>query len=237
MTRTHCIIGASSDIATSLINKLLEQGDNLHLITRSINSLEQFKKSPQCTITEVDVTDTNALKEAISSYKGPYASLVYFPGSIVLKSLSMVTDEDVLEHFKINTLGAMNAVKFSQKKLLEGEGSVVFISTVAVQKGFTNHTVISMCKGALEGLTKSLAKELSPTIRVNCVAPSLVKTKLSHALLTNPSLEEAIAKSHPLKRLGESEDIAQAVAFLISENSSWITGQILNVDGGRSTLD
>lgn len=237
MPNAHCIIGSGSDIAQALANSLLNNGEFVHLITRTPEKLTQASQHDSCVIAGADVTDTASLKEAMINFNGNYQSLTYFPGSICLKSLASVNDEEVLENFKINALGALNAVKFAAPKFIRSGGSIVFISTVAVQRGFTNHSIISMCKGALEGLTKSLAKELSPNIRVNCIAPSLVRTKLSDKLLENPAVVDALAKAHPLKRLGEAKDISNAIEFLISPESNWVTGQIIHVDGGRSTLD
>jgi NAD(P)-dependent dehydrogenase (short-subunit alcohol dehydrogenase family) len=112
----------------------------------------------------------------------------------------------------------------------------VFISTVAVAQGMNFHTSISMAKGAVEGLTLALAAELAPTIRVNAVAPSLTASPLADKLINSPEKLEASGKRHPLRRVGQPEDIAHAIHFLLGDQSSWITGQVLGVDGGMSSI-
>ena len=149
-----------------------------------------------------------------------------------------MNDDDFLNDFKLNALGAAKAVQAALPalKASEGTSSVVLFSTVAVAQGFAAHASIAMAKGAVEGLTLSLAAELSPKIRVNAIAPSLTRTPLAEQLTANEQMTTAISSMHALQRLGEPQDIANLAAFLISEQSNWITGQIIGVDGGRSTL-
>ena len=118
----------------------------------------------------------------------------------------------------------------------KNKGSIVLFSTVAAQRGFTNHSIIASVKGAIEGLTVSLAAEFAPDIKVNCIAPSLTNSKIAEPILKNKIVAEGIAKAHPMKRIGEGKDTAAMARFLLTEESSWITGQIIGVDGGRSTL-
>ena len=114
--------------------------------------------------------------------------------------------------------------------------SIVLFSTVAVQTGLPFHTQVSASKGAIEGLARSLAAEYAPAIRVNCIAPSLTDTPLAASLLNTDQKKEVNALRHPLKRIGTTADIANMAAFLLSEKAGWITGQILHVDGGMSSL-
>ena len=137
---------------------------------------------------------------------------------------------------KLNLYSAIESIKGFQEELKKNNGSIVLFSSVAAQKGFTNHTIIATAKAAIEGLTVTLAAEFAPSIRVNCIAPSLTNSKISQSMLKSPVVSEALAKSHPLKRLGEGKDSAALAKFLLSENSSWVTGQIIGVDGGRSSL-
>jgi NAD(P)-dependent dehydrogenase (short-subunit alcohol dehydrogenase family) len=144
----------------------------------------------------------------------------------------------MLLDFKVNALGAALAVQSLLPALKNNPdpSSVILFSSVAVDQGFKMHASISMAKGAVSGLTHALAAELAPKVRVNAIAPSLTKTPLTDGMLSNEKMVEAIANMHALPRLGKPEDMAALAAFLISEKSEWITGQIFGVDGGRSTL-
>jgi NAD(P)-dependent dehydrogenase (short-subunit alcohol dehydrogenase family) len=137
---------------------------------------------------------------------------------------------------KLNLYSAIESIKGFQEELKKNNGSIVLFSSVAAQKGFTNHTIIATAKAAIEGLTVTLAAEFAPNIRVNCIAPSLTNSKIAQPMLKNPIVAEALAKAHPLKRVGEGKDSASIAKFLLSDESSWITGQIIGVDGGRSRL-
>ena len=172
------------------------------------------------------------VKTDINDIKG----IAYCVGSIDLKPLRMVTEADMSKCMKLNLYSAIEAIKGFQESLKKNRGSVVLFSTVAAQRGFTNHTIIASAKAAVEGLTVTLAAEFAPNIRVNCIAPSLSKSKIADPMLKNPAIAEGIAKAHPLKRLGEGKDSAALAKFLISEESSWVTGQVIAVDGGRSKL-
>ena len=130
----------------------------------------------------------------------------------------------------------IDLIKKFQENLKKNKSSIVLFSTVAVKQGFPNHSIISPVKASLEGLTISLASELAPNVRVNCIAPSLSKSKMADKMFKNPKITEAIAKQHPLKRLGQGKDSAELAKFLLSDHSSWITGQVIGVDGGRSSI-
>ena len=136
----------------------------------------------------------------------------------------------------MQTIGAIKVIQKLLQNLKAGKGSIVLFSTVAVQQGFNFHSQVAVSKGAIEGLTRSLAAEFAPTIRVNCIAPSLTDTPLAGKLLSSDQKRDANAERHPLKRIGTSMDIANAVAYLLSDDSSWVTGQILKIDGGMSSI-
>ena len=171
-----------------------------------------------------------------TAFKDNLFGIAYCVGSINLKPLKITKDEDFIDSFKINTLGAINVIKQNQAGLAKNNGSILLYSTIAVKQGFTNHTIVSTAYGAIEGLTLSLAAEFAPKIRVNCIAPSLTKSKIAEPMLKNKLIAEGIAKAHPMKRIGEGKDAAAMAKFLLTDESSWITGQIIGVDGGRSKL-
>ena len=164
--------------------------------------------------------------------------LVYCPGNIRLTPFLRLKDEDFLEDFSLNVLGAIRVIRECLPSLMDADGSsIVFISTVAVRLGMNFHTSVATVKSALEGLAKSLAAEYAgKKLRVNVVAPSLTNTRLAARLLSTEEKREKSAQRHPLRRYGEPSDIANAIAFLLSENSSWITGQVFSVDGGMSSV-
>ena len=159
-------------------------------------------------------------------------------GTINLKPITRLTDADFIADFRVNALGAAKAIQaaLAPLKASEGTASIVLFSTIAVAQGFAAHASVAMAKGAVEGLALSMAAELAPKIRVNTIAPSLTKTPLAKALTSNEPMAAAIAALHPLPRLGEAEDVAALAAFLLSRQAGWITGQVIGVDGGRSSL-
>jgi len=163
--------------------------------------------------------------------------LVYCPGSINLKPFARIDVNDFINDYQLNVAGVVKVIQLLLPKLkASGKASIILFSTVAVQHGFTFHSMVASSKGAIEGLTKALAAEFAPSIRVNCIAPSITDTPLSSSLLNNDAKKEANANRHPLKRIGNTDDIANMAAFLLSDKSSWITGQVLAVDGGMSSI-
>jgi NAD(P)-dependent dehydrogenase (short-subunit alcohol dehydrogenase family) len=173
----------------------------------------------------------------ISTLPDKLDGVVYCPGRILLKPFPRVTMEEMLEDYQVQVMGAFRVLQQTAPLLKKGGGgSVVLFSTVAVQRGFPFHSVVASSKGAIEGLTRALAAELAPAIRVNCIAPSISDTPLASRLLDTDEKRLQHAGRHPLKRIGTPGDIASLATFLLSEQSSWITGQILHADGGLSTL-
>ncbi|MEI7600301.1 MAG: SDR family oxidoreductase [Aestuariivirga sp.] len=234
---TIIIIGATGGIGAALSRRLASAGHTIHAIGRDAAKLAAVSAELGGTHAVADVTDRTQLEAAIQSAGSSVSGLAYCVGSINLKPVTRITDEDVERDFRLNALGAFRAVQAALPALkASGNASVVLFSTVAVAQGFASHASIGMAKGAVEGLMLSLAAELAPKIRVNCVAPSLTKTPLAAALTGNEQMATAIAALHPLQRLGEADDVAAAAAFLLSPDATWITGQVIGVDGGRSSL-
>jgi len=235
MSEKYLIFGATGSIGSSLAEQLTSSGNNVHLIGRNKTELKNVSEKLGCSSTVADVLEDGFIekvKNDISEIKG----IAYCVGSIDLKPLRMVTEQDFNKCMKLNLYSAVEAIKGYQESLKKNKGSIVLFSTVAAQRGFTNHAIIASAKAAIEGLTVSLAAEFAPHIRVNCVAPSLTNSKIAEPMLKNKALADGIAKAHPLKRLGEGKDSAALAKFLMTEDSSWMTGQIIAVDGGRSKL-
>ncbi len=224
MEKRYVIVGGSYGIGKSVAEQLRGEGE-IQIISRTNPEMNSVQW------TEVDVLE-DALPEAPTALTG----LVYAPGSINLKPFARLKEADFLEDLRINYLGAIRVLQHYEKALKAGKGSVVLFSTVAVQTGMNFHTSIAGAKGAVEGLIRSLAAEWAPTVRVNGIAPSLTDTTLASRLLRNDKQREASAQRHPLQRIGNPEEIARAANFLLQDTGSWITGQIIKVDGGISNI-
>jgi 3-oxoacyl-[acyl-carrier protein] reductase len=219
--RNIIIVGASSGIGKNLAQKI-NNSCNLYTFSRneSIGNWTNWSVGEKL--------DISNLPEVIDGF-------VYCPGTINLKPFSNIKKEDFYQDFEINVMGAIYFLKEIYPLLKKSENaSVVLFSSVAASKGMSFHASISTSKGAIEGLTKSLAAEWAPIIRVNAVAPSLVATELSAKIIKNEKTLETTVQKHPMKRIGKPEDISSMVEFLLGNESSWITGQILHVDGGMS---
>ena len=235
MSEKYLIFGATGSVGSSLAEQLKNSGKDIHLVARNESEVKVIAEKLSCSYSVVDVLEDNFIEKVkadINEIKG----IAYCVGSIDLKPLRMVTEQDLNKCMKLNLYSAIEVIKGYQESLKKNKGSVVLFSTVAAQRGFTNHTIIASAKAAVEGLTVTLAAEFAPNIRVNCIAPSLSKSKIAEPMLKNTVIAEGIAKAHPLKRLGEGKDSATLAKFLITDDSSWVTGQVIAVDGGRSKL-
>jgi len=235
MSEKYLIFGATGSVGSSLAEQLKNSDNDIHLVARNENEVKAIAEKLGCSYTVADVLEDGFI-EKVKSDINDIKGIAYCVGSIDLKPLRMVTETDMNKCMKLNLYSAIEVIKGFQESLKKNKGSVVLFSTVAAQRGFTNHTIIASAKAAVEGLTVTLAAEFAPNIRVNCIAPSLSKSKIAEPMLKNPAIAEGIAKAHPLKRLGEGKDSAALAKFLITEDSSWVTGQVIAVDGGRSKL-
>ena len=181
----------------------------------------------------------NVLENKLDSILFPEIidGLVYCPGSISLKPFNRFNEDDFINDYKLNVIRAAKIIQHLLPNLKKSASpSIVLFSSVAVQTGMPFHSLVASSKGAIEGLTKSLAAEFAPSIRVNCIAPSLTETGLANFLINSEDKKTNAALRHPLKKIGQVKDIASMAVFLIQENSQWITGQIIKIDGGLSTL-
>ena len=235
MSEKYLIVGATGSIGSSLAEQLYASGKEIHLVSRNEEETKSLSEKFNCSYTITDVLEEKFL-DKIKSDIEEVNGIAYCVGSIDLKPFRMVTENDFNKCMKLNLYSAVELIKGYQESLKKNKGSIVLFSTVAAQRGFTNHAIIASTKAAVEGLTVSLAAEFAPNIRVNCIAPSLTNSKIAEPMLKNKVLADGIAKAHPLKRIGEGKDSASLAKFLITEDSSWVTGQIIAVDGGRSKL-
>ena len=233
------IFGGAGGIGSAIARRLMARGDMPFLVGRNGTKLDALARETGARSMVADVTDPAAIEAAVAAavVDGALAGLVYAVGTINLKPIGALTAVDFERDWRVNALGAALAMKAAAPALKQVEGaSALLFSTVAVRQGFAAHASVSMAKGAVEGLTLALAAELAPKIRVNCIAPSLTRTPLAEALTRNEALAKGVADTHALRRLGEADDIAGLATFLLGPDSAWITGQVIGVDGGRSTL-
>jgi 3-oxoacyl-[acyl-carrier protein] reductase len=228
------IVGASSGIGLATAQQLAAAGATLFTASRSLSA-----ELAALGTTHITYDATQPVGTAFDGLPEVLHGLVYCPGSIKLRPFERVPVEDFRSDFELNVLGAVQAVQATIKRLkkADGGGSVVLFSTVAAAVGMSFHTSIVTAKAAVEGLTRALAAEYAASgLRVNCLAPSLTDTPLAAALLNTPEKAEAGAKRHPLQRVGRADDLAAMATFLLSDQATFITGQVLAVDGGMGKL-
>lgn len=225
------IVGGSTGIGLKVIKALSKNGDQVWALTRNP---ETPAKLPGVSAFKYDVEDDKAtipeLPEILDGF-------VYTPGTVNLRPFHRINEEDYLKDLNINLLGGIKILQEIYKHLKKSDrASVVFYSSVAVQTGMPFHASISVSKGAVEGFTRALAAELAPTVRVNAIAPSMTDTQLAERFLSKEENRKKYDNNHPLKRVGKPKDIMEATMFLLSEKSSWMTGEILHVDGGMHSI-
>jgi NAD(P)-dependent dehydrogenase (short-subunit alcohol dehydrogenase family) len=224
------IVGASSGIGLALAQQLISEGNTVYgtfnKTGQTANGFKQFQR--------LDILDENP---DFSFLPDTVDGIVYCPGAVVLKPFVRIKPEDFMADYQLQFIGAVKVIQACLPKMKNSlHASIVLFSTVAVQMGFSFHSLVAASKGAVEGFTKALAAEVAPKIRVNCIAPSITDTPLAAALLNTAEKKEANAQRHPLRKIGKPDDLANLAAFLLSEKSSWITGQVLHADGGMSSL-
>lgn len=226
----YLIIGASTGIGRALAQQLAAAGHQVY---------GTYHNHPMSNETGIHYSSLNVLDESPDwSFLPPQLDgLAYCVGAIPLKPFPRLALQAFREDYELQVLGAIKSIQAALPALkASGHGSIVLYSTVAVQTGFPFHSIVSASKGALEGLVRALAAELAPTLRVNAIAPSLTDTPLAQSLLGTPEKRDQHASRHPLKRVGQAEDLAHMAAFLLGPQSTWISGQILHVDGGMGAI-
>jgi len=228
--KNYLIIGGSTGIGAAIVKQLADKGNRVYAT---------YNEHPIDAQDGIIPLKLNILEdiEALEDLPETLDGVVYCPGSIQLRPFARLKPESFIKDFELQVLGAIKVLQYVLPGLKASkQASVVLFSTVAVQTGFNFHSQVAASKGAIEGLTRSLAAEFAPAIRVNAIAPSLTDTPLAAKLLSSDEKKEANAMRHPLKKIGSPRNIADAATFLLSENSSWITGQIMHVDGGISNI-
>ena len=229
MTKNILIIGGNSDIGLEINNLAKAEGHCVYGTSRDDAILSNYDNFIRL--------DPNQNLDVLDEIPEDIHGLVYCPGTINLKSLQRLTLEDIKAEMEVNFYGAFNVIKKVLPNLKKNDGaSVVLFSTVAANTGMPMHSSIAASKSALEGFAISLAAELAPRVAINCVAPSIVDTKLASHILSTDERKEASAQRHPLKSIGTSKSIATSAYFLLSAKENWITGQVISADGGLSTL-
>lgn len=236
------IAGATGAVGSSLARRVRASGRTPWLIGRSEEKLEKLASEVGGIFTTVDLSTPESISQKLlaaptnGGQSLPLNGFAYCAGSIVLKPLKRTAPDDFRKAFDVNVLSALECIRCLEQQLRASKGSVVLFSTVAVQKGFTNHAVISAAKGAIEGATRALAAEMAPAVRVNAIAPSISRSGMAAPMLGKEAMAASLAKMHPLARTGEPDDSAALAAYLLSDEASWMTGQVIGIDGGRAAI-
>lgn len=231
-TKNFLVVGGSSGIGLEIVKTLHEKGNHVSVASRTDDTLSRLDGVHHF---RLDVTaDSFSFEELPDVLNG----MVYCPGTIRLKPFQRLTTDDFLKDWQVNFLGAVKSVQACLPNLKKSPAgaAIVLFSTVAVKTGMPFHASVAGAKAAVEGLTRSLAAEFAPRIRVNAIAPSLTDTPLAQNLLSTEEKRTASAQRHPLKRIGTASEMARFAVHLLSEDSAWLTGQIIPVDGGMSAL-
>jgi 3-oxoacyl-[acyl-carrier protein] reductase len=229
--KTFLIAGGTSGIGLETVKLLSKNNDNVIILGR------EKKNTGDILNTVFYTADILRPADELPQITEPLDGIVYCPGTINLKPFRSLKPEDYQNDLEINLLGAVKLInKYLPNLKAAGKASIVLFSTVAVQTGMPYHASIASAKGAVEGLARSLAAEFAPHIRVNCIAPSITSTPLAEKLLNSETRMKSSEERHPLKRIGSAEEIAELTVFLLSDNSGFITGQIIKADGGISSV-
>ena len=227
--KNYLIIGGSSGIGKEISELLSKENIVFSTSRNELNESNENIRHIRYNVLE-DELNTELLPDQIDGF-------VYCPGTINLRPFRSLKLETFRSDLELNLIGAIKTLQVILSKLQQSSSaSIIFYSTVAVKTGMPFHSSVSSSKSALEGLTRSLAAEFAPKIRVNCIAPSIVNTPLANKFLNTEDKIEKAAARHPLNKIGTAKEIAQLTEYLLGEKSKWITGQVINIDGGISSV-
>ncbi|MEM9398637.1 MAG: SDR family oxidoreductase [Verrucomicrobiota bacterium] len=234
------IIGATGGIGTVLTQKLHNEGVSLFLGSRNEEALSNLANKTEAPYQRVDATNWDEVDHFIKTAQDKlenFYGLVLCVGSIILKPAHLTTQQEFEQTINLNLSSAFATIKFGAKAMMQNGGSIVLLSSAAARKGLVNHEAIAAAKAGVIGLTQSSAATYSSYgVRINCVAPGLVDTPMASRITSNEASLKASEKMHPLGRIGKPEDVASAIAWFLNSTNSWVTGQVLGIDGGLADI-
>ena len=231
MSGHFVVVGGSKGMGLGIVKRLTGDGHSVTVLSRSADQLSGLDNLQHV---QVDVTTDEITRDMLPE---KIDGLAYCPGSINLRSFRALKPETYREDFELNVVGAVKSISAALKGLKAADpSSVLLFSTVAVGQGMPMHASIAASKGAIEGLARTLAAELAPEVRVNCIAPALTDTPLTERFFSDPEKAAAIGAKYPMGRTGTVDDIASMGHFLLTNQSGWMTGQVLGIDGGMSSV-
>lgn len=235
---TTLIFGATGGVGSALARRLSGKGKSLFLAGRDEESLSKIAGETGARSQTCDVLETDQIEAVIeaANENGDLSGLVFAVGSIDLVAFRKTDRDSFHKVFDLNAVSAAEALRLAEKPLKDNKGSAVLFSTVAVQQGFMSHALIAAAKGAVEGLTRSIAAEWAPKARINAIAPSVLDTGIAQKVLSSEKMRDGLAQMHPIQRIGEPDDVAALAQFLLGEDAGWITGHVFPVDGGRKSV-
>jgi len=236
----YLVLGATGGIGSALCQRLLDSGARVVAAGRDETKVDALCEGLGCSAQVVDATQPEEVEACLRSsieQEGAITGVANCVGSLLLKPAHLTSDREWRDALEVNLGSAWGTVRAAAKHLRRSGGSVVLIASAAARVGLPNHEAIAAAKAGVVGLALSAAATYAPQgIRFNVVAPGLVHTPLSQQVTSNAKAEAAAMAMHPLGRLGQPEEIASAVAWLLHPEQSWVTGQVLGVDGGLATV-
>jgi NAD(P)-dependent dehydrogenase (short-subunit alcohol dehydrogenase family) len=232
------IIGGGGGIGSAVARQWAAQGGRLVIAGRNADRLAGVAAETSALAVPLDARDgaaVDALLQSVQTSHGRVDGVVNCAGSILFKPAHLTSDQEFADTVAANLTTAFNLVRAAARLMMQqsGGGSIVLCSSVAARRGFVNHEAIAAAKAGVEGLALAAAATYARHgVRVNCVAPGLTRTNLTRSLTQNEAVAKISAAMHPLGRIGEPANVASAIGWLLDAGQSWVTGQVIGVDGG-----